>query len=777
MSIPFPDCHDLTAIAVTLDFGPAMMRILQKEQIGTLTDLRSNRNGLETACRKTRGAEKRKYRKLIRLSLYADHLIQLHGDDVSMGASFAEDEFLTFQDNVQKENERSLDEICFGKQPKPDNMDQDEIDKYMKKLIFEVTGNVSKECLGALIKCDFGPEEFAHALLRSRVDGTKYHVIEGRTQLGKSNVKCLVIGSGIVTKTPNFILTKGVKERDELLGKTKRETKWKTHVSSITAKPDVVIDIVKSHGTIVAAQTAAQIRKIIRIIQKCQREDPSFRFSVTLDEGDTMFRSRGGEEARVQAEQEWRNLLDLKPQFVVMISATILPILLHLVDMDNALQNERSDSWKIRFRLLKPSDNYLGVESFVPLKGNDGVTDIYLEHTITYNGGQGINIGKIGPIPFTDFEGHVKKLYDHALQHCPVDQAEDSSDVSSQSKRAKLRDIRYRGVCLLDISDPRVAANGHVFTKAQMVQDAYYKTEKKRIVAIVFVGNGIHVRHNPKDRGFFHEEYKGKTISEVIQEIDDDPGHGLDKPIFIFGFSKMNRGMSFRSTNRVPTHMLVSRGGGYSIEDVIQTLGRGTFNGRDVLEKNGFQNVTVLCEWRDLMTAKSYHSLTEFIQWRMQEGDTLGEAISGKKVKLPEHANAFRYTDRKVGPGAKARSAAGRIMKDLKVLGEEAFEEPTECSEYLLTRFHGEELDHLEAISLYWDEHPIPFTAKELTQAHDITLQANIRLASLNKNLRLFNDFGLVEKARRESDWVWSVKNPSALKQIIEYHPDGPQNY
>ena len=50
------------------------------------------------------------------------------------------------------------------------------------------------------------------------------------------------------------------------------------------------------------------------------------------------------------------------------------------------------------------------------------------------------------------------------------------------------------------------------------------------------------------------------SISKVIKEIDDDESYGLDLPIVIVGYSKMQRGISFRSKKRVPTHMLVSLG-------------------------------------------------------------------------------------------------------------------------------------------------------------------------------------------------------------------------
>jgi hypothetical protein len=172
-----------------------------------------------------------------------------------------------------------------------------------------------------------------------------------------------------------------------------------------------------------------------------------------------------------------------------------------------------------------------------------------------------------------------------------------------------------------------------VYEKAQGVQDAYYDAEGKNLVAIVIVGSGIATRSS--NGSSWVQQDKNLTISDVIKSFDDDERYGLDTPIFLFGFSQMTRGISFRSDRRVPTHIIVSRGGGYSVEDMVQTMGRATFCGKVVLEKNGFEGVTVLATYQDLTCAKNTRSCP-----------ILSRCAYGKEIRcwkrFPGHCTRFR---------------------------------------------------------------------------------------------------------------------------------------
>lgn len=47
------------------------------------------------------------------------------------------------------------------------------------------------------------------------------------------------------------------------------------------------------------------------------------------------------------------------------------------------------------------------------------------------------------------------------------------------------------------------------------------------------------------------ETYRNALIGTVLNDIDNK--YGLDMPLAIFGYTKMCRGISFRSDKRVPT--------------------------------------------------------------------------------------------------------------------------------------------------------------------------------------------------------------------------------
>lgn len=97
--------------------------------------------------------------------------------------------------------------------------------------------------------------------------------------------------------------------------------------------------------------------------------------------------------------------------------------------------------------------------------------------------------------------------------------------------------------------------------------------------------------------------------------------------------------------------MVVGRGRGYEIEDMNQTLGRGTFNGRDVLEANDVLHVTVLTTAEDLVFARKYPmSSFHLSRW------TVGIPAS---VPSPERMRKYRIAPmfsvtkgRKVGLGS-----------------------------------------------------------------------------------------------------------------------------
>ena len=220
----------------------------------------------------------------------------------------------------------------------------------------------------------------------------------------------------------------------------------------------------------------------------------------------------------------------------VMISATPTAFLVEMIATEEK-------SWKedIEFIRFSPNSNYFGVEDIKPLLGSDG-EEIYLQQNEVT--AKGSTFGKIR-IPYANEK--VKALYDDAVK---------------QEKR---------GVLLLDVSCPRVhTIDNNIRQKAKAVQ-ALYLNKDKPLIAVTFDGTGIHallpqglpelgeIPDSPegsKTADDWHfsltssnwQKWRNNLIGDLLNCLD--AVFGLSVPIFVFGYSKMRRGISFRSDIR-----------------------------------------------------------------------------------------------------------------------------------------------------------------------------------------------------------------------------------
>ena len=85
-------------------------------------------------------------------------------------------------------------------------------------------------------------------------------------------------------------------------------------------------------------------------------------------------------------------------------------------------------------------------------------------------------------------------------------------------------------------------------------------------------------------------------------------------------------------------------GRGHNVSNVVQTLGRTTFNGRNVLNENGFRNVTVLMTMNDHNMCIKYQNYVNHIARQMQQGDTFAAAVTGANEKIPDSANFLQHS-------------------------------------------------------------------------------------------------------------------------------------
>jgi len=190
-----------------------------------------------------------------------------------------------------------------------------------------------------------------------------------------------------------------------------------------------------------------------------------------------------------------------------MISATPVPVMMDLV---------KNDAWSIddiEFFSVEARDEYIGIRDMVPLEV-DG-KPVYLElNELNYH----------STIPFWNHK--VIALYEDAL----------------------LNSDDRQGILILDCTSPRVYAVGNVKVKASKVQELY-KKKGIAVTVVTIVGRGISVKF-PNEK-WDHESQKKSLLQNVLESIDQKCG--LRMLVIVFGFSKMRRGVSFRSSKRVPT--------------------------------------------------------------------------------------------------------------------------------------------------------------------------------------------------------------------------------
>lgn len=116
--------------------------------------------------------------------------------------------------------------------------------------------------------------------------------------------------------------------------------------------------------------------------------------------------------------------------------------------------------------------------------------------------------------------------------------------------------------------------------------------------------------------------------------------------------------------------MVMALGRGNNTSTVIQTIGRATGNGGNVLKENGFDCVRVLTTSNDLTLCIKYRKYIREISDRMRGGDTFEQAVSlfifqvpiflheshlhlavtqmtGANTKISDDANFIRHTFRK----------------------------------------------------------------------------------------------------------------------------------
>ena len=613
-------------------------------------------------------------------------------------------------------------------------------------------------------------------------------LVQGRTQAGKSAFKA-VFGYTLHTLKlgPLFILTKGVPESKDLASKIRGYVASSDYEGDIICKGDVrgksaqgeIDRVVENCGTVILADTAPQFSNGIKAVETLQAKYPSRPFFLAVDECDSMYRTY---DRRQKMEIKYDELMSFGPACLrVMISATLMPIIPCLIE-----ESETSNtSPSVRLYQIEAIDEYVGLEDLKPLEV--GGTRVFLEQNdLKHSVGVAINnssreeekfdeeddnfeIVAIDPetrkqgraIPYAD--GKVMKLYTDA---------------------ARRVDGR-KGVLLLDCTSPRVFADGNVREKAELVQTWCKDDQNSSIVVITFTGRGISKRICGED---WIEYDKSVEIGEVIEEIDGDEKAGLDMPIFVFGFLKLRRGISYRSNGRVPTHFVVSLGRGHNAMNVIQAMGRATFNGKcwhahllcklgsrfsrfrltlsyvinlhrtafsgkSLLQSNGFESITILTLSSDYQMALKYIHFMEAVK-KCVSPDGVLKIDDLLKKNYADELNFLRHTTRELGQLKGQRNelvrnmnfAAPTALNELEEGTKRKYWDDVEAQRMMST------ILNLAEKSYQLNDNRNPLVVDDVVEAYnDRYPSTNISKKGAGKYLRDFSDQGIIQKKGKEA--------------------------
>ncbi|CAB9507760.1 expressed unknown protein [Seminavis robusta] len=528
----------------------------------------------------------------------------------------------------------------------------------------------------------------------------------------------------------------------------------------------------KSPLTAVAAILCPQLRKAIKKLKDLRVARTHMRFVVIVDECDALIRTK---ERKQKVEQAFDDLLKHMPALKLFVSATIVPSMV--------------DSQDFELMTISPGENYSGIENMRPLQ-REGKDLCLKTKSLSHKTGVPFHCR-----PSNLSEQDTTKLFSESYLKFPdckqcrkvrlemKSQCTKHDDFINPNRRWPFsRCLNYipytcaktmllyrdalsdpdkkKGVLVLDATGPRAWVPGNIFEKAVCIQDTF-RQEKRDIAIVIFVGDGIYYRRPGFEQG---RCVKGRTIGTVIEQLDRELG--LEVPIFVFGWLKMQRCISFRSNQRVPTHFVLHLGARFSIESVIQARGRGTGNFKDVLEANGHDCVTILEPKEHRQACRKYYGYQGEVHDKMESGENSQDAIVGKGSEFSDEANFFRHTNRRVGQ-----------RKDLRMLlpDQDRFGAPTNFEDEL--ELKDKYCDHTLAQRVFQsfsylatEDGKAECTEDDIIEKFEDTYQDNdpdhefkLTKKNLRECLKQLMEDGIIEKVEGAPK-TWKAKSLATLE-------------
>jgi hypothetical protein len=468
-------------------------------------------------------------------------------------------------------------------------------------------------------------------------------VAGGKTQVGKTGFKALIsvlakrrrVTTIIVTTTRDLrkqIICSLTKDFFSKLAETSRplcmsvtrpvEDERSCHEYDLELQK-----CMRESGVVVVNCTKYAIDKICSRIAEFRGRNLNFDFVLIKDESDSMSRTFEGQ---LQLEMALDRLTGKRgyegggrlggPLLILNVSATLLPVFLRM---------RTEGKFHVETTIGKHDlEHYSGLDSMEPVGGV-----FLLDRELRRNN---------EPMPY--WCDKVDILYTDAHPADPTKQG--------------------RGVLLLDAVNSRVTAEGNTRERANWIQRRY-----PRFTAVVVWGSGgVTVRFPSTDGKLRRGWLQGDELMDLVREQfatgrisrngrvcePEAPSRasvsdvlsaiiclqGIDCPVAVFGYSRMLRGESFRSScvapeaggsplAIVPTHILCGLGERQSYENLVQMLGRATGTFRAELAANGHKAVRVLASWQDFDAACAYLSFQEELARRLSESDEGLEAALG----------------------------------------------------------------------------------------------------------------------------------------------------
>jgi hypothetical protein len=333
-------------------------------------------------------------------------------------------------------------------------------------------------------------------------------------------------------------------------------------------------------------------------VQACRKED---RFFLILDEADDYQRS-AIDGPQTQIEQAHTELwVEGRPLIVAAVTATMLPL----------FTSEMYESVTGEDVFITKQDDYSGVLDMVPFKDRDG-------HMIV--------------IP-------PNALVPKNLFMCP----ELTRFYEAAAKTPK--------ALLLDVISPRVTAEGNNVVRSKKIQELF-----PHVCFVVVDGSNSRVLRPGHVNFDEPRKLTDVKIGDVLDELDKEMPLA---PIFVLGYSKMERSISYRTSMRIPTHMSVNIGGTLAFERLIQTLGRGT--GRHFPAGH---KVVVLSNGLDFDAARAYVRFQSKLVEKMKEDEDITVADIIDEHTFKDEENFWAFNVRSVAQKRAARSWRFKIKRE-----------------------------------------------------------------------------------------------------------------